>query len=383
MNRIHLITGISCAAFAFAALVSAFGIARADHSLNIIGLLAIDANIQGNAATSIGPIDGCARVEPGAQIDVDYVVDAIPADRALIGFELELRYNPDLLEVVAVKYDLMLAAVGTYQPFGGGQEGDGLTNELPDSDGSYRFVVLDTASTTELRDDAGNITQQEANVERGKGVLVRFTLRAKAAGIGEVGIGFDPPNGLYPLTLDTQNEVVVSDRIGSASLAIGQDCPAELIPPKIIDPPNTEEEIFGGTPPPGPPPVVPTPTPPDQTPTPAGQTPEGQTPAPVETDVDLIPCPTDLVSTPSPPPTATPDTGSPSSTPEGTEPPSPAESPAAALCTPAPEETDDIVEVDEGSDTGLLVGAVALLGLGTAAAGGGWYMFRRSRNGMA
>jgi hypothetical protein len=42
---------------------------------------------------------------------------------------------------------------------------------------------------------------------------------------------------------------------------------------------------------------------------------------------------------------------------------------------------DDIIETTEDSNTGLIVGAVALLGLGTAAAGGGWYAFRRSRNG--
>jgi hypothetical protein len=328
-----------------AVITAAFGLialtafARADHSPNLIGLLALDVNTQGNTATSLGPLDGCARVEPGGRIDVDYVVDAIPDDRALIGFQVEIRYNPDLLEVVAVDYDLMLAAVGSYQPFGGGD----LTDPLPDSDGSYNLVVLDMASQTENPDQG----TQEANVERGPGVLARITFQGKGSGVSEVNIGYDPLNGgAYPLTLDTQGEIVITDKIGGASVAVGQDCPAEAIPPRIIDPPNTEEEIHGGTPPP----PVPGATPEGQTPAEGGvPTPEGQTP-----------------------------------TPEG-QTPAPGEvgGPAAGRGSPTPSPIeDDIVDEEEDSNTGLFVGAFALLGLGTAAAGGGWYMFRRSRNGV-
>ena len=60
--------------------------ALATHSSSTIGLLALDPNVQGNTATSIGPIEGCARVETGAKIDVDYVVDSVPEDRPIIAF---------------------------------------------------------------------------------------------------------------------------------------------------------------------------------------------------------------------------------------------------------------------------------------------------------
>ena len=308
----------------------------------------------------------------------------------MIAFEVDVRYNPDLLEIVAVDYDLMLAAVGDYQPF------VDLTDELPDTDGDYRLVVLDTASQTGVPE----INQPELNVERGKGVLARITLRAKAAGVSEVTVGYDPPDGPYPLTQDTQNETIIVDRIGGASIAIGQDCPPEVIAPKIIDPPNTEAEIFGG----GDAPVVtggaigptapPQPTPEGQTPTPEGQTPE---PGGRGGDTPLVPCqvrplPTPPPETPSPSPaaTATPEGETPAPAADATpapapaESPSPAASPAPELCTPTPGPIeDDIIEEEEDSNTGLLVGAVALLGLGTAAAGGGWYAFRRSRNGVA
>jgi hypothetical protein len=366
------------------ALVSALTLASATHSKNLIGLLSIDANTQGNTATSLGPIDGCARVEPGAQIDVDYIVDAVPQDRPLIAFEVDIRYNPDLIEIVAVDHDLMLAAVGQYQPF------VDLTDPLPDADGDYRLVVLDTASQTELRDPGtGEITQPEANVERGKGVLARVTLRAKAPGISEVTVGFDPPDGPYPLTQDTQNETIIVDKIGGVSIAIGQDCPPEVIPPKIIDAPNSEECIFGGQCEPTP--EGQTPGPDNPTPTlgptavnvdPDDPTPEGQTPTPGPGDEVLVPCPVRPLPTPPP---ATPDPAATTAPAEGETPvPSPelTSTPAPELCTPTPAPLgDDIANESEDSNTGLLVGAVALLGIGTAAAGGGWYAFRRSRNG--
>jgi hypothetical protein len=164
------------AAVAFMLLCLAFaggeGAALATHSSSTIGLLAIDANLEGNTATSLGLIDGCSRVETGAQLNVDYVVDSIPQDRPMIAFEAEIHYDPQLLEVVAVDYDFLLGAVGDYRPVAG------LTDKLPDSDGKFRLSVLDAASTTD----------PEANVERGAGVSARNTSRAKAAGVSEVAI---------------------------------------------------------------------------------------------------------------------------------------------------------------------------------------------------
>ena len=83
---------------------------------------------------SLGRIDGCQRVESGAQTEVDFVVDSIPQDRPMIGFDAEIRYDPQLLEVVHVDYDLLQAAVGAYQPFAG------LSDRLPDSDGAFSYL---------------------------------------------------------------------------------------------------------------------------------------------------------------------------------------------------------------------------------------------------
>ena len=188
MSRPALIATFVSAALVLA-LVSASTMVSATHSPSLIGLLAIDANVEGNTATSIGPVNGCARVEPGAQIDVDFVVDAIPEDRPIMGYQYEFRYNPDLLEVVGAHYDLMLAAVGAYEPFADSD----ITDQLPDSDGSFGLIVLDFASQAAVPE--ANLL--EANVERGKGVLARITLRAKAPGVSAVTVGYEP-QGSYP-----------------------------------------------------------------------------------------------------------------------------------------------------------------------------------------
>ena len=351
----------------FAFVVHQAGAALATHSTSTIALLAIDANSEGNAPASLGPLDGCFRIEPGVEVAVDYVVDSIPQDRPVIGFEAEIRYDSQLLEVVAADYRFLLAAVGAHQPF------SGQSDQLPDSDGSFRIQVLDTASTTD----------PEANVERGPGVLARLTLRAKAAGLAGIGIAVSREPLVYPVVLDTQNELIFVDRIGSASLAIGQDCPIEAQQPTITEMAEVNEQIIadnpdlvGGSPAAGGTASPSASLPPD------GQTPsaEASTPAPSPT---TVPCaapekptpgatPTPLSPSPGPPETATP-------APAETAPPSP--TPTELVCTPTPTPIpEEVVDVDEGSQTPLVVGAAALLMMGTVAASSGWYLYRRSRD---
>jgi Cohesin domain len=340
--------------------------ALATHSTSTIGLLAIDANSEGNAAASLGPVNGCSRIEPGAQITVDYVVDAIPQDRPIIGYEAEVRYDSSLVEVLEADYKFLLGAVGTHQPF------SGQSDQLPDSDGSFRMQVLDTAS----------MTDPEANVERGPGVLARLTFRGKAAGLASIALAVSRDPLVYPVVLDTQNELIFVDRIGSASLAIGQDCPVEAQQPVIIDLAEVNEQIIadnpgllGGSPPP------------EGTSSPSADivTPEGQTPSPDEStpapSPATFPCAAQPRRTPDPTP------ASPSPPPaEGAE-ATPAETPAQVptptqiLCTPTPTPIpDQIVSVDDDSNMALTAGAFALLTAGSAAAGGGWYLYRRSRS---
>ena len=217
------------ALLALAALVTlATGSAGADHASTSIGLLAIDARTEGNTATDLGRLDGCAESSVDGLITVDYVVDAVPGDRPLIGFEAEIRYNPRILEVVAVQTAFLLAAEGSFAPFAG------LSDSLPDSDGVYRITVLDTASQT----------FPEANVESGPGVLARITFRGKVKGVSPLAVGFErKPDLLYPLVVDTQNEVIQVDHLGGAVVSVGRDCPRGWQKPRISQLPSVSKLV--------------------------------------------------------------------------------------------------------------------------------------------
>jgi hypothetical protein len=335
--------------------------ARATHSTSTIALLAVDTNSEGHTATSLGPVDGCSRIEAGAEAKVDYVVDAIPQDRPMIGFEAEIRYDAQILGVADADYRLLLAAAGNHQPF------TGQSDQIPDSDGSFRIQVLDTAS----------VTEPPTNVEIGPGVLARLTFRAKAAGLAAVSIAVTRDPLVYPIVLDTQNELIFADRVGGASLAIGQDCPVEAQQPVITEMAEINEQILaedpelaGATPPGGTAAASPV----------TSITPEGQTPPPEE-------------STPAPSPTTIPCAAPPRATfaasttpapplPEGTTPTADTPAPTATVpvCTPTPTPiAEQIVDVDDDSRMPFIAGAAILLAGGSAAAGSGWYLYRRSR----
>jgi hypothetical protein len=285
----------------------------AGQSSSTIGLLAIDADPRGNTATFVGPIDGCARAESGSTFDIDYVVEAIPQDRPMTGFDAEIRYDQALLEVVKVDYQLLLAAVGTYSPLAS------LTDSIPDFDGKFRVSVLDTASSTEPK----------ANVESGPGVLARVTFRAKASGVSKIAIGLETEPFLYPLVLDTQDEMILADRLGAASVAIGVDCPPEAAQPHITDLGPTNQEILAANP--------------------------QLRPSPGATGDTLPQLPT------------------------GTGSPETSQSPVRTATPTVPGSASSSGNADDDSDTWLIAGLAALVALGIAAAGGGWYLYQRSR----
>lgn len=211
-----------------------------------IDLVAIDVVTEGNDATTLGPLDGCVEAEAGSEVAIDVVVDAVPEDRPAIAFQLEVVYDPELLEVTAVDTEFLLAAVGTYQPV------EGLTDEVPDSDGRFTVAVLDAASNVDT----------DENMETGPGVIARVTLAALAEGVSTVEIGFVPPDVSYPAILSVDNMPTQVDNIGSASVSTGEPCPADAkteitaLPslevllatpePEIIDPSAVPEPEGGG-----------------------------------------------------------------------------------------------------------------------------------------
>lgn len=195
-------------------------------SNSTIQLIAMDADPTGNGATTLDHLDPCVRAEPGSEVTVDLIVDAVPADRPLIGFELHIKYDPNVLEVIAIDNGFLLGAVGTFDAF------DALSDTLPDSDGDFLLAVADLASNG----------PPGANMETGKGVLTRVTFKAKSIGISDVAPGFAPPE-VYPALYDNQNTTIEVRTIAAIKVAVGEDCPpgqTEIEPTELPSIPSLE-----------------------------------------------------------------------------------------------------------------------------------------------
>lgn len=221
------------------AAVALLGVAApaAAQSEEPIDLIAIDADIAGNDATSLGALDGCQSVAPGDTATVDVIVDAIPDDRPTVGFQIEVTYDPAILEAIDFDNTFLLASKDAYQPI------EGLSDALPDNDGNLLIIVADAASDV----------LQDVSVESGEGVLSRVTFRALSAGTSTVGLGFDPPD-VYPSIIDPLNTAIQVDNIGSVQIVVGGECNSGVEAEITALPPLSDLQ-----PTPGPTPIPPQP----------------------------------------------------------------------------------------------------------------------------
>lgn len=319
MNIRIILAIVPVAALLAAAMALAGSLSASAQSQSTIGLIGADALIDGNTATKIGPRDSCVRTEVGSEVVVDIIVDEIPVDRPLIGFQMNVLYDPNLLEVVQANSDMILGAKGQYQPF------PGLSDPLPDTDGDYQIINADLASNN----------PPGANEETGKGVLSRITFRAKAPGRSNVAIGYQGQE-VYPGLQDLQNTTIGVDSIASTVVAIGEEC--GVVPPEAqvqTLPPITEAlgtpTAQGGDP--------------SETPT--------RTLAPNET----------------PGPTDTPAPSGDGSTPEPSDPSTPTQTPVK------------LPDAGDGTDAGMVAAAIVLALIGAAMAGGGGFiLYRRGQS---
>jgi len=294
------------------------------QSQSTIGLMAVDPDINGNTATSLGPLDACVTTQVGALVITDVTVNEVPADRSIIGFDVSATYDNNLFDVIAVDYNYLLGASGTYAPL------VAFSDKLPDTDGSVRVSLIDTAV-----DVANN-----ENIESGPGVLFRITLRTKAAGVGDLSIRFDPPDH-YPSVLDKNNSIIQVDQVAVTKLAVGQACPAPPAggqPQPTIVPLPSLEVIYGTS----------VPTLEGVTPSATRTLAPGETPVPTRT---LAPG-----ETPIP-------TDGPRSSPTGT--PTPSVLPAAG-----DDDSSPLVPI-------LIAGILAAVGIAAGVAG--WRMLRKRR----
>lgn len=182
----------------------AFGqVQEASQASQVQTWVGIDADPAGNAATALGPIDGCVSVASGQTAAVDlFIMDV----QRLAGWQGILTYDSSVVTIVDVDAHLLLAAnpaseVANVSP-----------DRLPDTDGAYGFVVAD------LGDRVG---------ESGDGVLARLTLQAVGSGRAALAVSdvvlADP--SAQPIG-DTNGDTYFDGPVSGAEIRVDEACPA-------------------------------------------------------------------------------------------------------------------------------------------------------------
>ena len=264
-TRLYRMIPLTAVIAALTVLVLQPGAGEATHSASTISVAAIDVDVTGNAATVVGPTEACRRVEPGATVDVDLIVNQIPPDRPLTAIQFTVFYDAAVVNVIARDANLLLSAI----PDSSGITFPAFTDPVPDADGGFQAAGIDFSPTAR---------------ETGPGVLGRLTLKAVAPGLS---ILSPNANTETLLVFDDLNEQIPIDTVAAAFLAVGEDCPAEAppvlsavpgslpAPARGFNPPASAATPAGGTP---------TPTPADigdVTATPSGGE-EGGSPTPTD-----------------------------------------------------------------------------------------------------
>jgi hypothetical protein len=170
--------------------------ATADHApgATSIEILAVDTDTTGNSALTIGATEQCSEVTSGSSVAVDVIVDQVP-EAGLTQFGFNLGYDPALVEVASVNYQLMLRGLLPASVLNA-------SDPTPDSDGDFRVDVVDAS----------------ANLESGDGTLIRITLDTLADGIAALSLS-------NASVLDPNMEPYALDNVLLGQLAIGTSCP--------------------------------------------------------------------------------------------------------------------------------------------------------------
>jgi hypothetical protein len=178
--------------------------------------IGIDANPDGNTATSLGPRDECVSVSSGDTMQVDIFVDDVTD---LLAWEAYFKYDPAVLEVS--DRDLQF-----FQAANQGSELTDLSEDTPDTDGLYLLQAVDTADPPAP--------------DSGSGVLARLTLTAVGPGVSavslpQIDLDADGEPDVGPLLRNADAEII-GDETGdtffdgpnhSAQIAVDEACPDE------------------------------------------------------------------------------------------------------------------------------------------------------------
>ena len=181
--------------------------------------IGVDADPNGNTATSLGAIDQCVSVAKGDTFSVDVFVTDVTN---LLAWEAYFSFDGSIVNVTDRDVELFQAANANSDVFDASES-------LPSSGGLYRLGAVDFG--------------QPPSPDSGSGVLARLTLKAVGAGISPaILITLDADNDGKP-NLGTQMkdpaETPLGDADGdgffdgtvfNAQIAVDRDCPAGPTP---------------------------------------------------------------------------------------------------------------------------------------------------------
>lgn len=138
-------------------------------ALIVLDTVAIDTDVNGNTATSLGSRKACSTLKAGGALAIDITIHTVPpvgeAGGGIRGFEFTLVYDPDVVKVKAWDHDMLVGA-------NAGSRLLPISYGTPDTDGSFLAAAADLADPT--------------NPESGSGVLARVTLEGVGRGVSDL-----------------------------------------------------------------------------------------------------------------------------------------------------------------------------------------------------
>ena len=184
----------------------------------------IDVDSTGNEARSIGAMDACKSVPAtaGSKFTVDVVIDALPADQNLGGFNYFFGFDDARFRLAAQEHKLLLTSSGQNQLLD-------LSDPTPNDDSPHTVAMADVATA-----EKGPVS----------GVLGRYTLEVKSGAPGGAATFSLTEIGIF----DSAGKEVPIDRTVDGLVVVGGSCPAAVPTPRA---PNGAPTPSSNTPQPG------------------------------------------------------------------------------------------------------------------------------------
>lgn len=193
--------------------------------------IGIDANPEGNEATSIGPVDACRSVDPGQTFEIDVFVRDVPVfdesatTGSLGGFGFNMLFDPSVVRVMTIDNEQMIS--------------DGTPFEIFDADAS-------TDEREPLPSESGNLQLDYATLggdvrPSGDGILSRLTLEAISPGRSDIVLEDALQAGIAaPSIREVTGAPYAVSQVANAVIAVGESCDAVPVPtpfdPRIAQP---------------------------------------------------------------------------------------------------------------------------------------------------